>query len=57
MEKIIYKDKDSIIKIFINNGGIVLNQTGIINDEKYSHDIITDKNGLKSIKEFFKNLD
>jgi len=57
VEKLIYEDEDSKIKALYNKNGIALNQTGFIDGKEYSHDIITEKEGLKALKNFFIGLE
>lgn len=57
MEKLIYKDENSEIKALYNKNGIVLNQTEFIDEKEYSHDVITGKDGLRALRNFFIDLD
>jgi hypothetical protein len=57
MEKLIYKDEDSVIEVLYTKDGIVLSQAGFIDGKVYRHDIITGRNGLKALKDFFIGLD
>lgn len=56
MEKLIYKDEDSEISTLYNKNGILLSQTGFIDGKEYRYDIITGKDGLKALKNFFKDI-
>jgi hypothetical protein len=57
MEKLIYKDEDSTIDALYTKDGIVLSQAGFIDGKAYRHDIITGKDGLIALKDFFICLD
>ena len=57
MEKLIYEDEDSVIDALYTKDGIVLSQAGFIDGKAYRHDIITGRNGLKALKDFFIGLD